>query len=93
MSVYGISFDSVAAQADFAKKQKLDYQLLSDPDASAGLKYGVVGRRGYPSRVTFILDERGILRHIDRRVNFATHGDDLVTKIRELQASAAKARK
>ena len=93
MKIYGISFDGVAAQAEFAKKQKLDYQLLSDPDASVGLKYDVVSRMGFPSRVTFILDPRGILRHIDRRVNVTTHGDDLLTKIKALQDSAAKDRK
>ena len=86
MDVYGISTDDVKNQAAFAKKQKLEFKLLSDPDGSAARKYGVL-RKGKPhaSRRTFVLDEKGILRHINERVDVRNHGRDLIELIRKLR--------
>jgi peroxiredoxin Q/BCP len=84
VDVYGVSFDSVVEQAQFAKEQELTFPLLSDPDGSAALKYGVHAG-GFARRVTFIIDEKGNLRHVDTGVQVATHGDDLIERVYELQ--------
>ena len=86
MVVYGISLDSVATQEKFVTAQKLNFDLLSDPDGSAGGKYQVLpeGAR-YTNRVTFIIDPAGKLRAIDRSVKVAAHGMDLVERVAELQ--------
>lgn len=85
MQVYGISIDDVASIAKFAKDQELNFPLLSDPDGSAGAKYRVLPAKArFASRVTFIIDEKGVLRAIDDRVQVSSHGDDLIEKLEEL---------
>ena len=82
----GISLDSVVAQAEFAKAQKLDYPLLSDPDGSVAAKYGVLmAEKGIARRVTFLVDDKGVLRCIDDHVDVEHHGADLVRKLKELR--------
>ena len=68
------------------KKERLNFSLLSDPDGSAASKYAVA-RPGRPfaRRVTFVIDEKGILRHVAAKVDVRNHGADLATLIRELQ--------
>lgn len=84
--MYGASLDDVAAQAAFAKAQKLAFPLLSDPDGSAAAKYDVLHPRGgMTKRVTFVIDDQGVLRLIDTEVDVASHGGDLVERIRALQ--------
>ncbi len=86
MKVYGASLDSVEDQARFHADQKLNFPLLSDPDGSAAAKYGVLpdGAR-WTNRVTFVIDDKGILRAIDTEVRVKTHGHDLVERVVELQ--------
>ena len=74
------------SQAAFAKKERLNFSLLSDPDGSAARKYGVA-RPGRPfaRRVTFVIDEEGVLRHVADKVDVRNHGSDLATLIRELR--------
>ena len=84
--VFGISFDDVASQAAFAKAQKLNFTLLSDPDGSVAKKYGVMmGRRRFARRRTFVIDDKGVLRHIARKVDVRKHGEELAKIIRKLQ--------
>lgn len=86
VTVYGISRDDVAALAAFARAQELAFPLLSDPDGSAAAKYGVqMPDRPFARRVTFVLDERGIVRHVGDRVDVERHGAELVERIRELR--------
>ena len=50
-------------------------------------KFGVLSaRRPMANRVTFIMDEKGILRHIDRSVSVSSHGGDLAKLIAELRS-------
>lgn len=86
VAVYGISLDPVRSQARFAGEQELSFQLLSDPDASASTKYGVLAEGGrYASRVTFLIDPKGVLRHVEREVKVDSHGADLAALVRRLQ--------
>lgn len=87
VTVYGISLDDVAAQAKFKNAQKLNFHLLSDPDGSVAAKYGVLMEgRPYAKRVTFIIDEKGVVRHITPKVNISEHGSqvlELIAKLRD----------
>jgi len=74
----------VADLSIFAEEQELDFELLSDPDGSAAEKYGVL-RGGFANRITFVLDEKGVLRHIEKKVRVKSHGDDLVSVIERLK--------
>lgn len=87
-NVYAISLDEVQALAKFAKKQSLGYRLLSDPDGSAARKYGALGKRGrWASRMTFIVDDQGILRYAFEKVGVRSHGADVVAQITALKKS------
>ena len=86
VTVYGISLDDVKAQAKFKQEQKLNFHLLSDPDGSTAAKYGVLMEgRPYARRVTFIVDDKGIIRHITKKVNLAQHGDQVLEVIAKLR--------
>jgi len=76
----------VKSQAAFAEKQELDFKLLSDPDGSAATKYGVLmNGRPFAMRRTFVIDDKGILRHIDEKVDVRNHGSDLAELIAKLR--------
>jgi peroxiredoxin Q/BCP len=72
--------------AAFAEAQKAPYRMLSDPDGSVAAKYGVLDPSGkYAQRVTFVLDEQGVLRTVLDKVDVKTHGEDLAVLIDELK--------
>ena len=72
--------------AQFAEKQKAPYAMLSDPDGSVATKYGVLDPSGkYAQRVTFVIDDKGILRKVIEKVDVKTHGEDLAVLVEELK--------
>jgi len=64
--VLGISRDSVESHRNFAEKYRLTHILLSDVNGEVSKSYGVAGRLGASRRVTFIIDESGIIRKVIR---------------------------
>jgi peroxiredoxin Q/BCP len=62
--VIGISSDSVESHQRFAAANQLPFILLSDTDGLLRKRYGVPTAFGLPGRVTYIIDRRGIVRHI-----------------------------
>jgi peroxiredoxin Q/BCP len=63
--VMGISSDSVESHRDFAEQHKLPFTLLSDEGGKVRRRYGVPNTLGlFPGRVTYVIDEEGIVRHI-----------------------------
>jgi peroxiredoxin Q/BCP len=88
VKVYGISLDDVVSQKQFVDKEKLNFPLLSDTDGSVARKYRTLPEGGkYTSRVTFVVDPKGVVRHVDRSVQVATHGSDLVAVVGRLVAA------
>lgn len=86
VQVFGASLDDVQALAAFVDAQELNYGLLSDPDGSAARKCGVLPADGrYAQRVTLVIDEKGVLRHVDDGVQVSSHGTDIAKLVRELQ--------
>ncbi|HEB53070.1 MAG TPA: peroxiredoxin [bacterium] len=86
VTVYGISLDDVKAQAKFKREQKLNFHLLSDPDGSVAAKYGVLrADRSYAKRRTFLIDDKGIVRHVTEKVDVRRHGDQVLTLIESLR--------
>lgn len=83
VTVYGISLDDVVSQKAFHDAQELNFALLSDPDGSVAKKFGVLPPGGrFTKRVTFVIDDQGVLRRIDDQVDVASHGADLAEWIR-----------
>ena len=69
-AVIGISVDSPWANAEFAKKYNLEFELLSDIDREVINAYdaefvGLGGIEGYVSanRVVVVIDNEGIVKH------------------------------
>jgi len=66
--VVGISYDPVDVLDTFAKKQKIEFPLLSDPDHKVIEAYGLLNKEAkgkqegiaYPG--TMILDKDGVIR-------------------------------
>lgn len=62
--VVGISSDTVESHRRFAEKHSLPFALLSDEGGRVRRLYGVPATLGiFPGRATYVIDERGIVRH------------------------------
>ena len=89
--VFGISRDDVLSHAAFRDEQGLSVQLLADTEEVVCRKYAVIeekvvdGRpRSCVSRSTFIIDKKGILRHILRDVNPKDHAGEVLKAVKAL---------
>ncbi len=86
--VVGVSPDSVTAQAKFKGAQKLPFQLLADSGKRAIQAYGVwkeksmYGRKTLGvERTTFLIDERGRIAKIWRKVKPAGHAAQVLSAL------------
>ncbi len=89
--VLGISPDAPKLLTRFTEKKELNFPLLSDEDHKIAESYGVWALKKFMGkeyigihRVTFIIDEEGILRHIMEKVKTKTHHDDVLEIIKNL---------
>lgn len=65
-AVFGISVDSTWANLAFRQQMQLDFPLLSDFTREYSRRLGVLDEKsGTARRFTFVIDEKGIVRHID----------------------------
>jgi peroxiredoxin len=68
VQVIGISYDAVPVLADFAKKNKITYPLLSDPGSKTIIAFGLLNKEakdqqaGIPYPGTMVLDQQGVIR-------------------------------
>jgi peroxiredoxin Q/BCP len=63
--VIGVSSDSVESHRRFAEKHDLSFTLLSDEGGKVRKLYGVPKTFGiFPGRVTYVIDEKGVIRHV-----------------------------
>lgn len=89
--VFGISPDLPAKLKKFMEKEKLNFDLLSDPDHQIAEKYGVWGLKKFMGReymgilrTTFIIGSDGKLKHIMDDVKTKTHHDDVLSLVTSL---------
>lgn len=90
--VLGISPDPVAKLARFAARDRLDFDLLSDPDHAVADRYGAWGPKKFMGReyegvlrTTFLIDRDGRLRHVMSKVRTRTHHDDVLALLQTMQ--------
>jgi peroxiredoxin Q/BCP len=63
--VIGVSADTVESHKAFAAHYSLPFTLLSDMDSRVRNLYGATSPLGIiPGRVTFVIDKKGIVRHV-----------------------------
>ncbi|MBM3459894.1 MAG: redoxin domain-containing protein [Armatimonadetes bacterium] len=85
LQVFGASVDPVELNKQFAEKNKYNFPLLSDPEKGLARALGVLNDQGtFARRWTYIVDDQGVIRHIDTAVKAATHGKDLAARVAEL---------
>ena len=91
--VLGISVDSVASHRKFADRHRLPFTLLSDESRTVVSTYGVWGTKKFmgkeykgTSRVSFLVDPKGVIAKIYRKVKPAGHADEVLGNLAELMA-------
>ncbi|MDI3519486.1 MAG: thioredoxin-dependent peroxiredoxin [Caldanaerobacter sp.] len=90
--VIGISLDDEASHRKFIEKYSLPFVLLSDKEAKVSTEYGVYkeknmyGKRKMGiERSTFIIDSKGIVRKIFRKVKVDGHVDQVLKALHEIK--------
>lgn len=84
--VYGISADSVEAQAKFHKEHNLAFAVLADPLMDAIRKYGAkMEERDMAKRWTFILDPQLKVRWMDEKVDPVADPQNVANQLAQLQ--------
>lgn len=89
--VLGISPDAPARLQKFIDRDQLNFDLLSDEDHSIADAYGVWGLKKFMGRefmgihrISFFIDENGVLRHIMKKVATKTHHEDALKIIQSM---------
>jgi peroxiredoxin Q/BCP len=78
------SVDPLEDSTGFARQQKADFPLLSDPDKAAAKAFGVLSPLGFAHRHTFYIGPDGRILAIDRDVHPETSAQDMAAKLKEL---------
>ena len=89
--VVGVSPDSVASHAKFAKKFNLEFTLLSDPDKAVCQAYGVWKERSMygktymgVERTTFVIDPSGKVAKVFPKVKVEGHSEAILAAIKAM---------
>lgn len=87
--VLGVSSDTVSSHQGFADSYSLPFKLLSDEGGKVRSMYGVPATLGIlPGRVTYVIDQQGLVRHIfNSQLNSKGHIDEALKVLRQLQTA------
>ena len=86
--VIGVSPDPPQSHEKFARKYNLPFLLLSDPDKKVLKLYSAWGEKKLYGktrlgviRSTYLINEKGVIEHIWKKVRTATHAEDILKTI------------
>ena len=89
--VIGISKDSVVSHDKFTAKFDLSFPLLADTEGKACEAFGtwveksLYGRKYMGiERATFVIDAKGVVRHVWRKVKVPGHVDQVLAAVQSL---------
>lgn len=92
--ILGVSKDSVERHDHFKKKYDLSIRLAADESGEMLAAYGVwVKKKNYGreymgiERSTFLIDSKGVIRNIWRKVKVRDHAQKVLEAVRALQAA------
>jgi peroxiredoxin Q/BCP len=73
--VVGVSFDSPEDNATFARRHEFGFPLLSDANHTVALAFGACSGPDarYPDRVSFLIDENGMIERVYDQVDPRDH--------------------
>ncbi len=80
VQVLGISFDTVAENAAFAKRFGFNFPSLSDTTRAVGLAYGACddAKAERAKRITYLIGPDGRVRKAYPKVNAAAHPEEIL---------------
>ncbi len=89
IDIFGISKDNIKAHKKFKDKYALPFTLLVDAKADVCEAYGVVDKKSMfgktflgITRSTFLIDEKGIIRAIWRKVKVPGHVEQVLVSVK-----------
>lgn len=82
--VVGVSTDTPAEHARFAREHELQFPLLSDPDGEVLARYGVPSLLGMSARVTFLIDRDGRIARVYPDVDPGVHAEQILEALAAL---------
>jgi len=90
--ILGVSVDTADSHKDFCAKEGLNFKLLADIGAKVSEAYGSVmeyNGNKLSARNTFIIDPKGKIAKVYEKVKVATHSEEVLAALAELQKSAS----
>ncbi len=84
VSYFMASVDPLEDNADFAKKTKADFPMLSDPTKSAAKAFDVLNFLGFAKRWTFYIGINGKILKIDKDIEPKSAAKDMVDNLKLL---------
>lgn len=89
--VIGVSPDSATSHQKFRGKYDLNFTLVSDPDKAICQSYGVWAEKSMYGRkymgidrATFLIDGKGVVRNIWRKVKVPGHVEEVLAAAKEI---------
>ncbi len=87
--VLGVNADDYDSHCKFRDKHNLSFLLLTDPESKTIKEYGAYGDKGIFGmgiiRSTFVIDEKGKIIKIYRRVQADGHAEAIVSLLKDLK--------
>jgi len=87
-AILGVSADSAKRQQNFATKNELPFPLLADEEKEVIKAFGVWGPKKFMGReydgihrTTFVIDEKGILENIIKKVKTKEHSNQILCNL------------
>ena len=88
VQIIGCSADPPPKQKKFCDKQNFQYTLLSSEDHEMLKAYGVWGKKKFMgreymgiSRITYVIDEKGIIERVYKKVKTGSHAKDILNDL------------
>lgn len=82
--LFAISIDTVDDQKKFVAEYNIPYLHLSDPKKITCKTYAGLNLAGLAKRSTFIINKGGKVAKIFRRIDVDSHGNEIVTALKNL---------
>ena len=84
-SIIGVSADSIKSHKKFEEKFDLPFPLIADEDKDVINKFGVWGAKKFMGRsfdgihrTTFLIDEKGFIKHIINKPDTKNHAEQIL---------------
>ena len=87
--IFGLSRESIKSHENFKKKEKFNFDLISDPDEKLCHAFGVIREKNSYGRIvigiqrsTFLIDANGIIQQAWRNIKVPNHVQKVLDALR-----------